>query len=42
MAPRSDLSARQCRGLIPEDAEMVGALAADISYRNARRFFGFT
>jgi glucuronate isomerase len=30
------------RGLIPDDPEMVGALAADISYRNAKRFFGFT
>jgi hypothetical protein len=41
MAPRSDLSARRWRRLVPDDAEMVGGLAADISYRNARRFFGF-
>jgi len=30
------------RGLIPDDAEMVGALAADISYSNAKLFSGFT
>jgi hypothetical protein len=42
MAPRSDLSARQWRGLIPDYAEIVGGLAADISHRNTKRFFGFT
>jgi hypothetical protein len=41
MTSCSDLNARRWRGLIPDDAEMVGGLAADISYRNAQRFFGF-
>jgi glucuronate isomerase len=30
------------RGLVPDDIELVGALAADISYRNARDYFGFS
>ena len=30
------------RGLVPDDAELVGGVVADISYRNARDFFGFT
>jgi glucuronate isomerase len=29
------------RGLIPDDAPLVGALVEDICYRNARRYFGF-
>lgn len=29
------------RGLIPDDAELVGGLVADVSYRNARDYFGF-
>jgi glucuronate isomerase len=30
------------RGLVPDDIELVGALVADISYRNARDYFGFS
>jgi len=30
------------RGLVPDDLELVGALVADISYRNARDYFGFS
>ncbi|MFM8984267.1 MAG: glucuronate isomerase, partial [Spartobacteria bacterium] len=29
------------RGLIPDDIELVGGMVADISYRNAREYFGF-
>jgi glucuronate isomerase len=29
------------RGLVPDDLELVGSLVANISYHNARRFFGF-
>ena len=29
------------RGLIPDDPELVGGLVADISYRNAKSYFGF-
>jgi glucuronate isomerase len=29
------------RGLIPDDMELVGGMVADISYRNARDYFGF-
>lgn len=29
------------RGRIPNDLELVGKMAADISYHNARRYFGF-
>ncbi|MBT3200792.1 MAG: glucuronate isomerase, partial [Phycisphaerales bacterium] len=28
-------------GLLPNDLEMIGALAADVSYHNARGYFGF-
>jgi glucuronate isomerase len=30
------------RGLVPDDLQLVGALVADISYRNARDYFGFS
>ena len=30
------------RGLIPDDVELVGGLVADISYRNAKDYFGFS
>ncbi|MCX6965497.1 MAG: glucuronate isomerase [Verrucomicrobia bacterium] len=30
------------RGLVPDDIDLVGGLVADISYRNARDYFGFT
>jgi glucuronate isomerase len=30
------------RGLIPDDAELVGGVVSDISYGNAQHFFGFT
>jgi glucuronate isomerase len=30
------------RGLVPDDLDLVGALVADISYRNARDYFGFS
>jgi glucuronate isomerase len=29
------------RGLIPDDPDLVGGLVADISYRNAKAYFGF-
>ncbi len=29
------------RGLVPDDIDLVGGLVADISYRNAREYFGF-
>jgi len=29
------------RGLLPDDKEMLGKLVADISFRNARDYFGF-
>lgn len=29
------------RGLIPADMDLVGGMVADISYHNARRYFGF-
>ncbi len=29
------------RGLVPDDIDLVGGLVADISYRNARDYFGF-
>jgi len=29
------------RGLVPDDPELVGGMVADISYRNARGYFGF-
>lgn len=29
------------QGLIPDDMEMVGSMAADISYRNAKQYFNF-
>ncbi len=29
------------RGLIPNDMKLVGAMVQDISYRNARKYFGF-
>jgi hypothetical protein len=28
-------------GLIPKDVELVGGMMKDISYFNARRYFGF-
>lgn len=28
-------------GLVPDDMEMVGSMAADISYRNAKQYFNF-
>ena len=28
-------------GLLPDDKEMIGALAADVSYHNAKSYFGF-
>ena len=28
-------------GLLPDDLGLVGGLAADVSYRNAKRYFGF-
>jgi len=30
------------RGLLPGDMELVGKMASDISYYNAKRYFGFT
>ena len=30
------------RGLVPDDPNLVGELVADISYRNARDYFGFS
>jgi hypothetical protein len=30
------------RGLVPDDIDLDGGLVADISYRNAREYFGFT
>ena len=29
------------QGLVPDDMEMVGSMAADISYRNAKQYFNF-
>ena len=29
------------RGLLPNDLALVGGMAADISYYNARKYFGF-
>lgn len=29
------------RGLVPDDMEMIGSMAADISYRNAKQYFNF-
>ena len=29
------------RGLIPNDLALVGKMVADISYHNARAYFGF-
>jgi glucuronate isomerase len=29
------------RGLLPSDFELVGKMVEDISYHNARRYFGF-
>ena len=29
------------QGLVPDDMEMVGSMAADISYRNAKQYFSF-
>jgi glucuronate isomerase len=29
------------RGLLPNDLPLVGKMVADISYHNARRYFGF-
>jgi glucuronate isomerase len=29
------------RGLIPKDLKLVGALVEDISYNNAKKYFGF-
>ena len=29
------------RGLLPNDLALVGNMVADISYRNARNYFGF-
>lgn len=29
------------RGLLPSDLGLVGKMVADISYHNARRYFGF-
>jgi glucuronate isomerase len=30
------------RGLVPDDIDLVGGMVADISYRNAREYFGFS
>lgn len=30
------------RGLVPDDPNLVGELVTDISYRNARDYFGFS
>ena len=35
------LGAEMETGLLPDDPELIGALAADVSYHNARRYFGF-
>lgn len=29
------------RGLVPDDMEMIGSMAADIAYRNAKQYFNF-
>jgi glucuronate isomerase len=29
------------RGLLPDDQELLGKLVADVSFRNARDYFGF-
>lgn len=29
------------QGLVPDDMEMIGSMAADISYRNAKQYFNF-
>jgi glucuronate isomerase len=29
------------RGLIPNDIKLIGGLVEDISYRNAKKYFGF-
>jgi glucuronate isomerase len=29
------------RGLLPEDYDLLGKLVADVSFRNARDYFGF-
>jgi glucuronate isomerase len=35
------LGGDMARGLIPHDLSLVGGMVQDISYRNARRYFGF-
>jgi len=30
------------RGLLPDDMDLVGKMVSDISYFNAKRYFGFT
>ena len=29
------------QGLVPDDMDMVGSMAADISYNNAKQYFNF-
>ena len=38
---RRILGRDMAQGLVPDDMEMVGSMAADISYRNAKQYFNF-